>query len=361
MRVGILTGGGDCPGLNPAIRGATLRLIRDGHTPIGILQGWKGLIEGLTVPLTEERVDEIIREGGTILGTSRTNPFKNPADVQRILDNIADFELGAIIAIGGEDTLGVAQRLYVEHGVRVVGVPKTMDNDLGGTDFTFGFDSAVSVAVDAMDRLRDTAKSHARIIVLEVMGRYAGWVALYAGIAGGADWILIPEVPVDLDAMCDYLKRVYYGGKRYGLVVVSEGVKLPFGEADEAGGVDEFGHRLLKARAVGARVARYIEEKTGIETRDAVIGHIQRGGPPTAFDRVLATRLGIKAAELVSAGQFGMMAAVRGMEIVAVPLEEALRALKLVPHELYEEARQLFQRVALQPQRSGPSEVAPAR
>jgi 6-phosphofructokinase len=233
MRVGILTGGGDCPGLNPAIRGATLRLIRDGHTPIGVLQGWKGLIEGLTVPLTEERVDEIIREGGTILGTSRTNPFKNPADVQRLLENIEDFNFGAIIAIGGEDTLGVARRLYTEHGVRVVGVPKTMDNDLGGTDFTFGFDSAVSVAVEAMDRLRDTAKSHARIIVLEVMGRHAGWVALYAGIGGGADWILIPEAPVDLNAMCHYLQQVYHGGKRYGLVVVSEGVELPFAGSDE--------------------------------------------------------------------------------------------------------------------------------
>jgi phosphofructokinase-like protein len=353
MRVGILTGGGDCPGLNPAIRGATLRLIRDGHTPIGVLQGWKGLIEGLTVPLTEERVDEIIREGGTILGTSRTNPFKNPADVQRLLENIEDFNFGAIIAIGGEDTLGVARRLFVEHGVRVVGVPKTMDNDLGGTDFTFGFDSAVSVAVEAMDRLRDTAKSHARIIVLEVMGRHAGWVALYAGIGGGADWILIPEAPVDLNAMCHYLQQVYHGGKRYGLVVVSEGVELPFAGADEPAATDDFGHKVLKERAVGSRVARYIEEITGIETRDAVIGHIQRGGPPTVFDRVLATRLGLKAAELVSAGQFGMLAALHGVEIVAVPLEAALSAPKLVPYELYEEARQIFQRVALQPQRSG--------
>jgi len=231
--------------------------------------------------------------------------------------------------------------------------PRRWTTTLGGTDFTFGFDSAVSVAVEAMDRLRDTAKSHARIIVLEVMGRHAGWVALYAGIGGGADWILIPEAPVDLNAMCHYLQQVYHGGKRYGLVVVSEGVELPFAGSDEPAATDDFGHKVLKERAVGSRVARYIEEMTGIETRDAVIGHIQRGGPPTVYDRVLATRLGLKAAELVSTGQFGMLAALRGVEIVAVPLEDALQAPKLVPYELYEEARQIFQRVALQPQRSG--------
>ncbi len=354
MRVGILTGGGDCPGLNPAIRGATLRLIRDGHTPIGIQHGWKGLIEGMTVPLTEERVDEIIREGGTILGTSRTNPFKNEADLQRLLDNFHSLNLDALIVIGGEDTLGVALRLYREHQIRLVGVPKTMDNDLGGTDYTFGFDSAVSVAIDAMDRLRDTAKSHARVIVLEVMGRHAGWVALYAGIGGGADWILIPEVPPDIDAMCDYLLRLYQQGKRYALVVVSEGVLLPSDDLN-ALPLDEFGHPILRERGVGARIARIIAERTGLETRDAVIGHIQRGGAPTAFDRMLATRLGLKAAELISRGEFGVMTALHGQEIVAVPLEEALRKPKLVPYELYEEARQIFQRLSLQPQRSGAS------
>ncbi len=343
MRVGILTGGGDCPGLNPAIRGATLRLIRDGHTPIGIQQGWKGLIEGNTVPLTEERVDEIIREGGTILGTSRTNPFKHEHDLQRLLENFHALRLDALIAIGGEDTLGLANRLYHEHHIPVVGVPKTMDNDLGGTDFTFGFDSAVSVAIDAMDRLRDTAKSHARVIVLEVMGRHAGWVALYAGIGGGADWILIPEVEPDLDAMCDYLLRLYQHGKRYALVVVSEGVLLPTDDLS-ALPLDEFGHPILRERGVGARIARIIAEKTGLETRDAVIGHIQRGGAPTAFDRMLATRLGLKAAELVSQEYFGMMTALKGQEIIAVPLEEALREPKRVPYEVYEEARQIFQR-----------------
>ena len=353
MRVGILTGGGDCPGLNPAIRGATLRLIRDGHTPIGIQQGWRGLVEGMAVPLNVERVDEIIREGGTILGTSRTNPFKQEGDLQRLLENYRALQLDALIAIGGEDTLGVANRLHKEHALPVVGVPKTMDNDLSGTDFTFGFDSAVSVAVEAMDRLRDTAKSHARVIVLEVMGRHAGWVALYAGIGGGADWILIPEVPIDLDEMCNYLRQLYASGKRYALVVVSEGVELPFEHDGQPIATDDFGHPVLRERAVGARIAHKIEEMTGFETRYAVIGHIQRGGPPTEFDRVLATRLALKAAELVHEGRFGLMAALRGTEIVAVPLEEAVRAPKLVPREFYEQARQIFQRIHYQPQPQG--------
>ncbi len=353
MRVGILTGGGDCPGLNPAIRGATLRLIRDGHTPVGIQHGWRGLVEGWTVPLSVERVDEIIREGGTILGTSRTNPFKQEGDLQRLLENYRALQLDALIAIGGEDTLGVANRLYQEHQLPVVGVPKTMDNDLSGTDFTFGFDSAVSVAVEAMDRLRDTAKSHARIIVLEVMGRHAGWVALYAGIGGGADWILIPEVPIDLHEMCDYLRQLYAAGKRYALVVVSEGVELPFEHDGQPIATDDFGHPVLRERAVGARIAQKIEEITGFETRYAVIGHIQRGGPPTVFDRVLATRLALKAAELVHERQFGLMAALRGTEIVAIPLAEAVRAPKLVPREFYEQARQIFQRIQYQPEPQG--------
>jgi 6-phosphofructokinase len=308
----------------------------------------------LTVPLTEERVDEIIREGGTILGTSRTNPFKNPADVQRLLENIEDFNFGAIIAIGGEDTLGVARRLYTEHGVRVVGVPKTMDNDLGGTDFTFGFDSAVSVAVEAMDRLRDTAKSHARIIVLEVMGRHAGWVALYAGIGGGADWILIPEAPVDLNAMCHYLQQVYHGGKRYGLVVVSEGVELPFAGSDEPAATDDFGHKVLKERAVGSRVARYIEEMTGIETRDAVIGHIQRGGPPTVYSTACWQRAWDSKRRSWSArGSSACWRRCTEWRLSPCRWKTPCSAPKLVPYELYEEARQIFQRVALQPQRSG--------
>jgi 6-phosphofructokinase 1 len=225
-----------------------------------------------------------------------------------------------------------------------------MDNDLSGTDFTFGFDSAVSVAVEAMDRLRDTAKSHARVIVLEVMGRHAGWVALYAGIGGGADWILIPEVPLDLDEMCHYLRQLYASGKRYALVVVSEGVELPFETDGQPVAMDDFGHPVLRERAVGARIAQKIEEMTGFETRYAVIGHIQRGGPPTVFDRVLATRLALKAAELVQEGRFGLMSALRGTEIVAVPLEEVTRSPKLVPRELYEEARQIFQRIQHQSQ-----------
>lgn len=344
MRVGILTGGGDCPGLNPAIRGATLRLLKDGHEPIGIRQGWRGLLESWTVPLTAERVDEIIREGGTILGTSRTNPFRKEEDTRRLLNNLKELQLDALIAIGGEDTLGVAYKLY-RQGIQIVGVPKTMDNDLSGTDFTFGFDSAVAVATEAVDRLRDTAKSHARVIVLEVMGRDAGWVALYSGLAGGADWILIPEVPIDLEEMCEYLLFLRQKGKSYALVVVAEGIDFHYDESGTPLEVDAFGHVNLRERGIGLHLAREVEQRTGLETRYAVIGHIQRGGPPTMFDRVLATRLGYKAAVLVNEGNFGKLASLRGTEIIAVPLEDVLSAQKSVPVELYEEVKQIFKRV----------------
>lgn len=345
MRVGILTGGGDCPGLNPAIRGATLRLLKDGHEPIGIRQGWRGLLEAWTVPLTAECVDEIIREGGTILGTSRTNPLRKEEDTVRLLKNLEELQLNALIAIGGEDTLGVAHKLH-RRGINIVGMPKTMDNDLSGTDFTFGFDSAVAVATDAVDRLRDTAKSHARVIVLEVMGRDAGWVALYAGLAGGADWILIPEVPVDLEEMCNYLLYLKTEQRKsYALVVAAEGIDFHIEDGVEPVGVDEFGHVNLLERDIGLHLAREVEQRTGLETRYAVIGHIQRGGPPTMFDRVLATRLGYKAAVLVHEGNFSKMASLRGTEIVAVPLEDALSAQKSVPVELYEEVKQIFKRI----------------
>lgn len=354
MRVAILTGGGDCPGLNPAIRAATLRLIDYGHQVIGFRRGWWGAIEKVWVSLNEKDVDEIIHIGGTILGSSRTNPFKKDEDgkdnSQRAIDNFRSLDVDAVIAIGGEDTLGVANKFH-QLGFPMVGVPKTMDNDLNGTDFTFGFDSAVAVAVDAIDRLRDTARSHNRVMVLEVMGRHAGWVALYVGLGGGADWIAIPEVPFNLNALHEHLQILEKRGKQYALVVASEGVQLPkdtvnpeAAEAEGAAEPDQFGHAILKNRAVAETIAEMIEERTKRETRPVVIGHIQRGGSPTVFDRVLASRLGLKAAELVHCQQFGQMASLDGLDITSVPLQEATKELKKVPRELYDEASLLFRR-----------------
>jgi len=342
MRIGVLTGGGDCPGLNPAIRGLVMRSLDFGHECLGYQNGWKGLVEGVSRPLGLADVEDIIGLGGTILGSSRTNPFKKgrEEDLEKCLATIKRHELDAVVAIGGEDTLGVAHKLF-ELGISTVGVPKTMDNDLNATDFTFGFDSAVAVATESIDRLRDTARSHSRVMVVEVMGRHAGWVALYAGIAGGADWILLPEVPLDLDAMCAHLLHCRKRGKNYGIVVASEGVAVPQ-SSDAEMAVDAFGHVILRERGVGEYVAREVEKRTGIETRFAVLGHIVRGGPPTVFDRVLASRLGIKAAELVNAGEFGKMASIRGTEIVAVPLKDALEKLKLVPPWQYQEITTLF-------------------
>lgn len=328
MKIGILTGGGDCPGLNPAIRGAVFRALDYGDECIGLEEGWHGLLSCETEPLDLHTVDEIIDRGGTILGTSRTNPFKDSALVQQAIANIKAMKLDALIAIGGDDTLGVATKLAAM-GVRVVGVPKTMDNDLSGTDATFGFDTAVSVALDASRRLKDTALSHRRIIVLEVMGRHAGWVALYTGIGSGADYTLIPEVPVNWDEMIKHLLAAYKR-KRYAYVVVSEGVEF---SKEEDAQVDDFGHTLLQARGVGPEVARKIEEKTGISTRSATIGHIQRGGSPTVFDRILGSRVGVKAVDMIHNGEFGKMAALRGNEIIAIPLSEAVGKLRVVPQE----------------------------
>jgi phosphofructokinase-like protein len=339
MKIGMLTGGGDCPGLNPAIRGAVLRLLDYGDEVIGFTQGWKGLVEGNTEPLTLDRVEGIISQGGTILRSSRTTPFaKGKEDqLQAVLANIKKFELDALIALGGEDTLGVASKLYTQHGVKTVGVPKTMDNDLDKTDYTFGFDSAASVALEAIDRLRDTAKSHDRVMVVEIMGRHAGWTALWAGVAGGADYIFIPEVAPDIDAMCAHLQANYARGKTWGIVAVSEGVEIPGAQKDEHAALDAFGHHQLGEVGIGPALAKTIEKRTGIPTRDVVLGHVVRGGSPTLFDRILGTRVGIKAAELVHEGDFGKMVAQQGQNIVAVPIEDAVKQWKLVSRELYDE------------------------
>jgi len=338
--LGILTGGGDCPGLNAVIRAVVRRADAAGWDVVAVREGWRGLVEPLFEDLGPPQVSGILPRGGTIIGTSRTNPFKLDDGVERVLRNFADRELDALVAIGGEDTLGVAARLHAEHGFPVVGVPKTIDNDLSGTDYTFGFDTAVSIATEAIDRLHTTAESHNRVMVVEVMGRHAGWIAVHSGIAGGADVILIPEIPVDFDEVAETIRKRHARGKNFSIVVVSEGTELPgLADHDET---DQFGHVTLSKRGVGDTLGREIEERTGFETRVTVLGHIQRGGTPTARDRVLATRFGLKAAELALAGEFGQMAALRGDEIVAVPLAEATAELKLVPRDWYAVASAFF-------------------
>lgn len=329
-RIGLLTGGGDCPGLNPAIRGCVLRAMDYGWSCLGFLEGWKGLIDGSSIPLESNDVYELIGRGGTILGTSRTNPFKKEGAVARCLATIKRFHIDALVAMGGDDTLGVAARFFKERRVKVVGVPKTMDNDLSATDYTFGFDTAVSIAVDAAERLKDTGRSHRRVMVLEVMGRHAGWVALFTALASGADGVLLPEEPVNLAALCARVRTVYQRRKT-ALLIVSEGVVLP-GKAGAAGqeALDDFGHMLLKERGISEQLAAHVERDTGIETRVAVIGHIQRGGSPTVFDRILATRVGVKAADFIAEGHFGQMVALQGTRLAHVPLAKAAGQLKMV-------------------------------
>lgn len=330
-KIAILTGGGDCPGLNPAIRGCVMAGLDKGFEFVGLQEGWRGFVEGKTQPLGLTEVKEIVGKGGTILGTSRTNPFKKEGAVEKCLATFKKLNLDALVALGGEDTLGVAARFYKEHTLPVVGVPKTMDNDLSATDYTFGFDTATTISVDAVERLRDTGRSHRRIMVLEVMGRHAGWVALFTSIAAAADWVLLPERPCDIKAMCAHLKKVH-ARDHVAIVVTSEAVELP-GMSTEGEQLDQFGHMLLKNRGLGEKVAEIIEKETGIETRSATIGHVQRGGSPTLFDRILGTRVGAKAAELVAAGKFGQMVALRGNDVVGVSLEEATSTLKTVPPE----------------------------
>jgi len=313
---------------------------------VGVRDGWKGLTDGIFVPLGRREVSGILPRGGTILGTTRTNPYKLDGGVDAVLRNFADERLDALVAIGGEDTLGVAARLHREHDLRVVGVPKTIDNDLSGTDYTFGFDTAVTIATEAIDRLHSTAESHNRVMVVEVMGRHTGWIAVMSGIAGGADVILIPEQPITVEEACRELVKRHDGGKDFSIVVVSEGYELTYesGEqrlvAGEARDTDQFGHVVLGG--VGDALGREIEERTGFETRVTVLGHVQRGGTPTPRDRVLATRFGLEAADLVHEGRFGRMAALRGDAIVDISLEEATRELKTVPAEWYDVARAFF-------------------
>jgi len=340
-RIGVLTGGGDSSGLNAAIRGVVMRAADYGYEVLGIQEGWKGLVNGVAEPIGVDDVREVISIGGTMLGSSRTNPFKKEGDVQKCKTNVKHLGLDAIVAIGGDDTLGVASGLS-RLGVPCVGVPKTMDNDVNLTDYCIGFDTAVTVAVDAVERLRDTARSHRRVMILEVMGRYAGWVALDTAIAGGADWVLIPEVKPDIDAMCEHLVKLRESGKRYGVVVVSEGVELPGIEDDAEEEVDAFGHVRLGLRGIGHVIGQEIEKRTGIETRVAVIGHIQRGGSPTVTDRYYATRLGMAAMDLVHKGEFGKMPTFLGGEIRVVDLTEATAKIKTVPGSLYKDAMTLF-------------------
>jgi phosphofructokinase-like protein len=346
MRIGILTGGGDCPGLNAVIRAVVRRSTDRGHEVVGVRDGWKGLTEAIFMPLGRREVSGILPRGGTILGTTRTNPYKVDGGLEAVLRNFGEAALDALVAVGGEDTLGVAARLHRENDLPVVGVPKTIDNDLSGTDYTFGFDTAVSIATEAIDRLHTTAESHNRVMVVEVMGRHTGWIAVMSGIAGGADVILIPEQPITVEDACRELVKRHDAGKDFSIVVVSEGYELTYesGEHRLVAGVardtDQFGHVVLGG--VAEALGRDIEERTGFETRVTVLGHVQRGGSPTPRDRVLATRFGLKASDLVDGRQFGRMAALHGDRIVDIPLEEATRELKTVPAEWYDVARAFF-------------------
>src|SRR5437588_2846230 len=323
MRIGVLTGGGDCPGLNAVIRAVVRKGIDVyGDQLIGFRDGWAGVLEGQFDELTIESTRGILPRGGTILGSSRTNPFKREDGLDLVRETLSDFRIDGLIAIGGEDTLGVASRLQDE-GIDVVGVPKTIDNDLGGTDVTFGFDTALSVATEAIDRLHTTAESHHRNLVVEVMGRSAGWIALHSGLAGGADVILIPELPFDIEEVCRLINRRHARGRYFAIVVVAEGATPKEGTMTVATGqVDEFGHPRLGG--IGQQLEREIETRTGFETRTTVLGHVQRGGSPTAFDRVLATRLGLAAIDAAHDGGWGMMTALRSTKIELVPLTDAV-------------------------------------
>ena len=340
MRIGVLTGGGDCPGLNAVIRAVVRKGVEVyGHEFVGFRDGWKGPLEGLTMELGVRQVRGILPRGGTILGSSRTNPFKVNGGLDQIRRNLKELGIDALIAIGGEDTLGVATKLHTD-GVQVVGVPKTIDNDLNATDYTFGFDTAVNTAVEAIDRLHTTAESHHRALIVEVMGRHAGWIALHAGLAGGANVILIPEIPFDIDKVCAYVESRYRTNYAP-IIVVAEGAVPVQGQMvtkDQT--LDPFGH--VKLSGIGEWLAAAVEDKTGAEARTTVLGHIQRGGTPTAFDRWLALRFGLHAIDAVHEGDWGVMVSLRGTDIVRVPLADATAKLKTVDPSLYAEAEVFF-------------------
>ena len=339
-KVGVLTGGGDCPGLNSVIRAIVRLALKEGYEAVGIKNGWKGLVENDTEKLDLRSVSGILPKGGTILGTSRTNPYKKQGDVEKAKATFKKLGLEALIAIGGEDTLGVASKLHKE-GLNVVGAPKTIDNDLSGTDVTFGFDTAINIATEAIDRLHTTTESHHRIMVVEVMGRHAGWIAVESGLAGGADVILIPELPIDMDEVCALLKKRHARGKSFSIVVVAEGAKFKQGKlVKQEEKLDAFGH--IRLGGIGHALGEAIEKNTGFETRVTVLGHLQRGGTPTAFDRVLGTRFGIKAMELVLKKDYGKMAALQGNQVKGVSLEAAVAKLKTVDMELYNIAKIFF-------------------
>jgi len=341
-RYGVLTGGGDCPGLNAVIRAIVRRGVNDhGHEFFGFRHGWAGVLAGDGAELTTQNTRGILHRGGTILGTSRTNPYKEDDGLEKVRASLERHHLDGLLPIGGEDTLGVARRL-ADDGIDVVGVPKTIDNDLAGTDFTFGFQTAVQIATDAIDRLHTTAESHNRVIVVEVMGRHAGWIATYAGMAGGADVILVPERPFDIEEVCDRVRNRHRNGATFSIIVVAEGASPKDGriQSEFGGQTDAFGHERLGGIAV--QLEREIEQRTGYESRMTILGHVQRGGTPLAYDRVLGTRFGVAAIDAATAGDFGKMVALRGTEIECVPLDEALAEPKLLDPRLFETAEVFF-------------------
>jgi ATP-dependent phosphofructokinase / diphosphate-dependent phosphofructokinase len=348
MKVGMLTGGGDCPGLNAVIRAVVRKGVFHYQDEfVGFMEGWRGVIENNAMALNLDAIKGILPRGGTILRTSRTNPSKRPDGIDRCIATIEKQKIEALIAIGGDDTLSVAQRLY-EKGVNVIGVPKTIDNDLGGTDYTFGFDTACNVACEAIDRVHTTAEAHNRVMVVEVMGRDAGWIALYSGIAGGADAILIPERPFNVDKVAESIRQRHERGRYFSIIVVAEGAKFAEGGGApvfQDMGKDEFGH--AKLGGIANTLAREIEKRTGYETRAVVLGHIQRGGSPSAFDRVLATRYGLGAIDMVHRGEFGCMAALRANKIVSIPLKEAIAKNRTVDNEMIQMVDGLFEEIGV--------------